>query len=135
MIFLYWVVRVEGLEPPRLAAPEPKSGASTNFATPAVDWRAIFEIFSKRKYKLREQSWSFYLFRILIMSIEKVICFQKWLIFDQFAYFLIFYVVDCLKVFMFSKWKWAIYWKQMYQSYAVVLGKCDEKNRSYNKAV
>ncbi len=30
------VVRVEGLEPPRLAAPEPKSGASTNFATPAV---------------------------------------------------------------------------------------------------
>ncbi|SFI64578.1 Integrase [Celeribacter neptunius] len=32
------VVRVEGLEPPRLAAPEPKSGASTNFATPA--WRS-----------------------------------------------------------------------------------------------
>ncbi len=29
------VVRVEGLEPPRLSAPEPKSGASTNFATPA----------------------------------------------------------------------------------------------------
>ena len=29
------LVRVEGLEPPRLAAPEPKSGASTNFATPA----------------------------------------------------------------------------------------------------
>ena len=28
-------MRVEGLEPPRLAAPEPKSGASTNFATPA----------------------------------------------------------------------------------------------------
>jgi hypothetical protein len=26
---------VEGLEPPRLAAPEPKSGASANFATPA----------------------------------------------------------------------------------------------------
>ena len=31
----YQVVRVEGLEPPRLTAPEPKSGASTNFATPA----------------------------------------------------------------------------------------------------
>ena len=30
-----FLVRVEGLEPPRLAAPEPKSGASTNFATPA----------------------------------------------------------------------------------------------------
>lgn len=29
------MVRVEGLEPPRLAAPEPKSGASTNSATPA----------------------------------------------------------------------------------------------------
>ena len=29
------VVRVKGLEPPRLAAPEPKSGASTNSATPA----------------------------------------------------------------------------------------------------
>ncbi len=33
------VVRVEGLEPPRLAAPEPKSGASANFATPASDQR------------------------------------------------------------------------------------------------
>ena len=30
------MVRVEGLEPPRLAAPEPKSGASANFATPAM---------------------------------------------------------------------------------------------------
>ena len=30
------MVRVEGLEPPRLAAPEPKSGASANFATPAT---------------------------------------------------------------------------------------------------
>ena len=30
------MVRVKGLEPPRLAAPEPKSGASTNFATPAL---------------------------------------------------------------------------------------------------
>jgi hypothetical protein len=27
---------VEGLEPTRLAASEPKSGASTNFATPAT---------------------------------------------------------------------------------------------------
>ena len=34
-IILSNLVRVEGLEPPRLAAPEPKSGASTNFATPA----------------------------------------------------------------------------------------------------
>ena len=29
-------VRVKGLEPPRLAAPDPKSGASANFATPAL---------------------------------------------------------------------------------------------------
>ena len=29
------VVRMVGLEPTRLAASEPKSGASTNFATPA----------------------------------------------------------------------------------------------------
>ena len=29
------LVRVKGLEPPRLAAPEPKSGASASFATPA----------------------------------------------------------------------------------------------------
>jgi hypothetical protein len=28
-------VRAEGLEPPCLTAPDPKSGASTNFATPA----------------------------------------------------------------------------------------------------
>ena len=28
-------MRVEGLEPPRLAAPEPKSGVSTNSTTPA----------------------------------------------------------------------------------------------------
>ena len=48
------MVRVEGLEPPRLAAPEPKSGASTNFATPAVDRKTIFGLFNKRKTKLRD---------------------------------------------------------------------------------
>ena len=32
-------MRAEGLEPPRLASPEPKSGASTNSATPAVERR------------------------------------------------------------------------------------------------
>ena len=30
------MVRAKGLEPPRLSSPEPKSGASTNSATPAV---------------------------------------------------------------------------------------------------
>ena len=29
-------VRMEGLEPPRLAAPDPKSGAATNYATSAL---------------------------------------------------------------------------------------------------
>ena len=29
-------VRKKGLEPPRLAAPDPKSGAATNYATSAV---------------------------------------------------------------------------------------------------
>ncbi len=38
------MVRVEGLEPPRLAAPEPKSGASTNFATPAFKTQTAFYI-------------------------------------------------------------------------------------------
>ena len=36
------LVRVEGLEPPRLAAPEPKSGASTIFATPAQEANAHY---------------------------------------------------------------------------------------------
>ena len=35
VFMIYIVVRVKGLEPPRLSAPEPKSGASTNSATPA----------------------------------------------------------------------------------------------------
>jgi hypothetical protein len=29
-------VRMKGLEPPRLAAPDPKSGAATNYATSAL---------------------------------------------------------------------------------------------------
>lgn len=33
---LLLLVRMEGLEPTRLAAPDPKSGTSTNFATSAV---------------------------------------------------------------------------------------------------
>ena len=33
---LFPLVRVEGLEPPRRKTPEPKSGASTNSATPAL---------------------------------------------------------------------------------------------------
>lgn len=35
-LFFFLRVRVEGLEPPCLAASDPKSDTSTNFATPAV---------------------------------------------------------------------------------------------------
>ena len=35
-------VRAEGLEPPCLAAPDPKSGASANFATPACKAARIY---------------------------------------------------------------------------------------------
>jgi hypothetical protein len=34
-------VRVEGLEPPCLAAPDPKSGMSTNFTTPAEKFQSL----------------------------------------------------------------------------------------------
>ncbi len=33
--FLLNFVRMKGLEPPRLSAPDPKSGAATNYATSA----------------------------------------------------------------------------------------------------
>ena len=33
--FSFLLVRVEGLEPAHLSAPDPKSGVSTNFTTPA----------------------------------------------------------------------------------------------------
>ena len=34
--FLVIFVRMEGLEPPRLSAPDPKSGTATNYATCAL---------------------------------------------------------------------------------------------------
>ncbi len=34
-------VRMEGLEPPRLAAPDPKSGAATNYATSAYPLNSL----------------------------------------------------------------------------------------------
>ena len=46
-------VRVKGIEPPRLTALDPKSSASTNFATPAVlGWskiRTTLETYPKKK--------------------------------------------------------------------------------------
>ena len=51
-ILIYNSVRAEGLEPPYLTAPDPKSGVSTNFTTPAffgtakvgfkVEWLVIY---------------------------------------------------------------------------------------------
>ena len=39
------MVRLEGLEPPRLATPEPKSGVSTNFTTAAaIGFRVYSEV-------------------------------------------------------------------------------------------
>ena len=43
-----YIVRVEGLEPPCLAAPDPKSGMSTNFTTPA-NWVANVGHFNPSK--------------------------------------------------------------------------------------
>ena len=52
MVYLEKVVRVEGLEPPRLAAPEPKSGASTNFATPALSRPRRVGVISKVCFRM-----------------------------------------------------------------------------------
>ncbi len=48
------LVRVKGVEPPRLAAPDPKSGASANSATPAYEmisfrefWLFFFTVVEK----------------------------------------------------------------------------------------
>ena len=38
-----------GLEPTRLAAPDPKSGTSTNFATPAAIVAANIDIYFKKQ--------------------------------------------------------------------------------------
>jgi hypothetical protein len=43
------LVRVKGLEPPRLAALDPKSSASTSFATPAALSAAKLLIFNEIK--------------------------------------------------------------------------------------
>jgi hypothetical protein len=41
------VVRMKGLEPPRLAAPDPKSGAAANYATSAFETERKFRDYSE----------------------------------------------------------------------------------------
>ena len=41
---LIYLVRLEGLEPPRRKAPEPKSGVSTNFTTGALVYRLTLQV-------------------------------------------------------------------------------------------
>ena len=59
------MVRVEGLEPPRLAALEPKSSASTNFAIPAnyvagPKSRHIPKLSNKARPRMRVENDSFW---------------------------------------------------------------------------
>ena len=50
------MVRMEGLEPPRLAAPEPKSGVSTNFTTSATERRTRYEAGDIEAFAIRYQA-------------------------------------------------------------------------------
>jgi hypothetical protein len=50
-IFIFGVVRMKGLEPPRLSAPDPKSGAATNYATSAF-FTGIAPCFCGCKYTI-----------------------------------------------------------------------------------
>ncbi len=50
-------VRVEGLEPPHLTAPDPKSGVSTNFTTPACLRTYLFyKVPQMYRYSLNSQN-------------------------------------------------------------------------------
>lgn len=50
------IVRVEGLEPPWIAPPDPKSGMSTNFTTPANAVCPYFQFFNQISHLAWEQS-------------------------------------------------------------------------------
>lgn len=52
ILFYLHFVRVKGLEPPRLTAPDPKSGAATNYATGAKQLTSIVMfLFCECKYR------------------------------------------------------------------------------------
>ncbi len=55
-----FVVRAKGLEPPRRKAPDPKSGTSTNFATPAKCGANVCEFFYTHNTAIKsflEEKW------------------------------------------------------------------------------
>ena len=47
------LVRIEGLEPPRVSPPDPKSGAATNYATCAGKFHLQLLFFNNAVYKTR----------------------------------------------------------------------------------
>ena len=51
VLVLFGLVRMEGLEPPRLSAPDPKSGTATNYATSAFNY--YLESKSVSRYTLK----------------------------------------------------------------------------------
>ncbi len=55
-------VRVIGLEPTRLAAPDPKSGTSTNFAIPATNVSANINITSNFQRKIFKKNQKHFLY-------------------------------------------------------------------------
>ena len=68
------MVRVEGLEPPRLAAPEPKSGASTNFATPACIFKRLLHRAYQKDYQVSSAKRHF--LKIFLLQITNKLNFQ-----------------------------------------------------------
>jgi hypothetical protein len=51
-------VRMEGLEPPRLSAPDPKSGTATNYATCAyMDFRIFMQKLQENLLSFRMRIW------------------------------------------------------------------------------
>ena len=74
-----FLVRVEGLEPPCLAAPDPKSGMSTNFTTPAI-WAAnVGHLFSPKTQRpdYYEQVGNFYTGSFYATACNSVNSFRK----------------------------------------------------------
>ena len=83
MYRLLFCVRVEGLEPPSLAAPDPKSGVSTNFTTPAFGTaKVVFFsaqiVLQKTIYNYREHNPFYLVSSTIVMTIPfLMLCFRS----------------------------------------------------------